>query len=446
MQCRYCNTINQANSKFCKECGQRLEALNPAPIEAASDEHVKVGELIYASYKYKESGKLDDAALACQGALALNEGSASAHALLGSIYELKGDIPAAIKEYEIVLSITPDSIADRKILEGLKSMQMGRTSLQGAGTSRLLNVSGWKKLARPYMPFAAAFAGFFLVLAVGLLTLRNTGGKVEPQGGTASLQAPVQTNVVQPNLAVPADVSAGQGDASQPQMPAPAMSAESRNPAAPAAQHAPAPAPLEAAKPRGVAPVPVPKIPRSILPIIGEAKPAGERPAIVPVLPNVSHKEASDSPVITFIDEPVKPQRSSGSVVITPVITPVEPRDKQPAPASVITPVITPAPSRSTKWVPRGSPEQQAIQYQKAGQYKEAIASWKQALGSGSDSGRVQQQIGLCYQKLGRHSDAVESYKRAINIYKDQQADGRNPNDVQRNIRSCEAAIKISSP
>jgi Tfp pilus assembly protein PilF len=86
------------------------------------------------------------------------------------------------------------------------------------------------------------------------------------------------------------------------------------------------------------------------------------------------------------------------------------------------------------------------MQYQKAGQYREAISSWKQAMNSGADSGRVQQQIGHCYQKLGRNSEAVESYKQAISIYKGQQADGRNPNDVQRNIRSCEAAIRISTP
>jgi hypothetical protein len=453
MQCRYCNTINE-DGKFCKECGHKLEVSDSTPRQAAPDEHVKLGELIYASYKYKESGKLEDAALACQGALALNERSASAHALLGSVYELKGDIPAAIKEYEIVLSITPESIADRKILERLKSMKAERTSMQSSGIPRISDASGWKSMARPYMPFAAAFAGFFLVLAIGLASLHHTGGKASPQGGAASLQAPAQTNITQPGitqpvLTVPADAASGQGALAQPAVPVPGVTQQpAQAAAASAAQNTPVPMPAAAAiKSRGVPPVPVPRIPRSILPLTRETRPAKVRPAIVPSLPSILHKDASDSPVITPMDEPApKQSHPSGSDIITPVITPDEPRERQSAPSPAITPVITPSPSRSTTWVPRGSPEQQAMQYQKAGQYREAISSWKQAMNSGSDSGRIQQQIGRCYQKLGRNSDAVESYKQAISIYKGQQADGRNPNDVQRNIRSCEAAIRISTP
>ncbi|MCL6629622.1 MAG: zinc ribbon domain-containing protein, partial [Armatimonadetes bacterium] len=85
MQCANCGIINDPDSRYCKRCGHMLVANSHRSL--TPEEHIKIGELIYAAYKHKEVGEIESAILACQGALVLNDSNASAHSLLGSLYE-----------------------------------------------------------------------------------------------------------------------------------------------------------------------------------------------------------------------------------------------------------------------------------------------------------------------------------------------------------------------
>jgi len=124
MICPGCQTLNFRDYKFCRECGHKLEL--PAPAQptmmltaqaAAASDDAQVQQLLDEAFRSLENGALGDAALACQGALALRPESTAAHSLLGLVYERQGNVPDAIQQYRIVLDLNPTSKADRAKLD-----------------------------------------------------------------------------------------------------------------------------------------------------------------------------------------------------------------------------------------------------------------------------------------------------------------------------------------
>src|SRR6266702_2844578 len=100
MICPGCQTLNFREYKFCRECGQKLEPPTAAqsanttalPSAPASDD-AQIQHLLDEGFLAYDAGRLSDAALACQGALALRPDSTAAHSLLGLIYERQGELP-----------------------------------------------------------------------------------------------------------------------------------------------------------------------------------------------------------------------------------------------------------------------------------------------------------------------------------------------------------------
>ena len=95
MKCPKCGSINGKANKFCRECGFRLEGVQEKEadrqnVTAQSDE-VELGEELFAAMEVYESGDYNAALEKCNGIIAKNPGSASAHSLLASIYERKVD-------------------------------------------------------------------------------------------------------------------------------------------------------------------------------------------------------------------------------------------------------------------------------------------------------------------------------------------------------------------
>lgn len=403
MECKNCNTVNGEDSKFCKSCGHSLNGT--ATADLGPNEHMRIGELIYAAYKYKESGDIEDAILACQGALTLNDASVQAHSLLASLYEQRGDIASAIHEYEKVLDLNPGSDADRRKLQDLKDGRM----LLPKSTS----TPGHFDSIMPYAPYLACVVVFFIVLTLGL-TLGRPAQKSDQSAGTTTEAAPLQgtpqmTPTLQPYLQrqvppgqqppVPGDQQPVPGQVQQPQNPA-ATTLPQTNGTNGANRGITAP----------------------------QQKPQTSKPA--PVL--------NQLPPIN----PSKPQDQSP--VITPVITPSDRTSTPPAPQpKPYTPPPAPKPRPSPPPAP-SDPETRAFELQNGRRYQEAISAYREALGKTKDSGRIYQQIALCQQRLGQHDQAVDSYGRAINAYKSQMAAGRDPVEVQRNIRACEAGVQVS--
>lgn len=173
MFCGLCGTRNSRNNKFCRECGARLEppaSVQPLPEEAFEVLHAtsspaadsgKVRELLDEAFRAYEQGHLEEAQERCYQALALHPTSTSAHSLLALIYENQGDIPRAIREYQVVLEINPDSPADRASLARLQG-QTEKEEEKGSSTLLLGRLRGI-----PARAWGAA--GVFLVLLCGSL-------------------------------------------------------------------------------------------------------------------------------------------------------------------------------------------------------------------------------------------------------------------------------------
>lgn len=419
MECKYCGAINDPGSKTCVLCGRTLEAPQelellapeaeaPEPEKPAEpkgprtlspEEHIRIGELIYAAYKNKEAGAVEDAILACQGALALNDASAPTHALLGALYESKGDIPSAIFEYEKVEKLDPGNVANKQKLEALRTTPIAPPQ----PAKRKIPV----RLARllPYVPYAAFVLVFLAVLALLLTVIgKNSGGTSarggsEDVGGVPQTTSPVQPYSTQPvypqgqQSEVRTQPFLGPGQVQSPQNPAQQTPAQTTPPSQPK------PFNMQSALPKP--------------PVMAGPRPINEYPSA----PLPSPKPAQyQPPVITPVIEPTKP--------------PVSPPKPRP----------TPPPAQSA-----ADPEERAVQLQGDGKYQEAVSAYREALNRTSDSGRIYQQIAMCYQRLGQRDQAVQNYKSAIRSYRDQLSAGRDPSEVQRNIRSCEAGIEVLS-
>ena len=389
MYCTNCGTEVETDNKFCKECGQKIGKDESAQ-EAAPNQNVKIGELIYNAYRHKEAGAIEDAILACQGALALNDESAQAHALLSSLYELKGDLASAVHECERILELNPENAAERQRLDDLKN---GRVAPPLQPTSRN-GIDGLK----PYAPLVAAAVVLFIVMMLGLAFLWSPAGK---SGRGADQQAKVPTaqgnnTTVQP----------------YPQSQNPQVQPGEANRPYPGQTQQPSSNQSNLQRP-GIPPVPLPGV---------QASANSPRTTSQPPPPAVK-----ENPVIVPVIEP--------SVKYTPAPSP---------------PVINPSTSgtRSTSTPPpvqrEVNPEQKGLELQRAGKYQEAISAYREALGRTSDQGRIYQQIALCYQRRGDNELAVDSYNRAISSYQKQLSSGRDSAEVQRNIKACEAGIQVS--
>jgi len=405
MLCSNCNTENMPESKFCRECGQKLDVVDVKSI-TDSDETVRVGELVYAAYKHKEAGRTEDALAACQAALVLNPRSASGHALLGSLYEQMGDLDKAISSYETVVELNPDSRADKIYLAALRK----RHSETGSFAASVKIYSKFK----PFLAYAAAVLTF--VVAIGAINVirRSAGsdGKTAPSL-TSSNAKPAIVRQIDPIAEVPVSAASLREQKSgfqQAGNPGASGSIVQTSQGVPPIMH----------KPNGM----------TTTSAVGqETSPdkTVDRKAAVPVVSAVSKDSA---PVIV----PVTDNHASSKWDSTPVITPVES-------PPVITPVemVNPMPVRS-----RGSSEEQAIQAQRDGRYHEAIVNYRDTLAHTRDKGRIYQQIGMCYQRMGQHDLAVDNYQRAIGALKSQIAAGRDPVEAERNIKACERAIDVN--
>lgn len=431
MQCSKCKTFNDDDSRFCKRCGQYLYQNDNAP-EKKPDEQIRVGELIYAAYKHKESGRIDEAILACQGALTLNDLSSSAHTLLASLYETRGDINLAIDEYRKVLKIEPDNNSVKEKIAYLDNILL--EPITRTGFSRFNT-----EAIRPYLPAITATGALLLVLIIGLIIIKvssnsNSARTLERNSSAvrrqSSEQNPQQSQQhQQPNPAYQQQQAyPSQGQMENPQVAQPQVQvATTTAPQQPNTTAVNIPARSNTR--RGIPSV---QLPRMVQPT-----------AIVP----------RNSSVIS----PVFPQQggnaNSSSVIVPVYDNAVQPSTKLPDPPKVNQPsVIYTAPQTSTGKTntsspviqPVQDPEERAMQLQGAGKYNDAISAYQTVLKKTSDKGRVYQQLGLSYQRTGKNQQAIDSYRKAILAYKEQLAAGRDASDVQRDIRACEAGIQVS--
>lgn len=406
MECANCGITNDPDSSYCKKCGHML--MSNSQRSLTPEEHIKIGELIYAAYKHKEAGEVESAILACQGALALNDANASAHSLLGSLYELKGDIHAALGEYEYAAKLAPDNDGYRRKLEALKSgyLQTGPLTSRSGIVDRLI----------PYWPVVAALASVCLVLFICLLFILSKEEKPAGKAEVVSQKREFQTSPAQPIPGQPYW---------QPQYPMPGNNYVGQQPSQSRGQAMPNTQQFQQVRSS------------ANNGNLTQRSSPGERnsPALQPFPvenPSEGRAERKSEPVITPVIE--NNSTASNSTSAPPTSSALRPA----------TPPIMPSGRDvGSKNLP-GDALQRATSLQQSGRYHEAISAYKEALNTTTDSGYVYQQIATCYQRVNQHDQAIENFNRAINSYRDQVRAGRDVDEVQRAIRACENGIKVS--
>ena len=197
MYCHECGTANTVDSKYCKECGAKINdgyrtmmlSVQDLPVGQGEAELDKLTRLLDMAFWHNEAGNRDAAITASEAALAINPNSTTAHSLLGTLYEKRGDDARAIEHFEAVLALNPDSAADAAKLDQLRRgvhvkavmppaayvwlppglVRLAPQVMQTWGTLVAQQKEGTPLSRRP---FYAAGAATLLVLVSGLLLLR----------------------------------------------------------------------------------------------------------------------------------------------------------------------------------------------------------------------------------------------------------------------------------
>ena len=128
MFCSDCGTKNSIDSKYCKECGAKINdgyrtmMLSLDDLRAIDDQknQDRLTKLLDMAFWHNEAGNIDAAVLACEAALAIHPHSTTAHSLLGTLYEKRGNDAKAVEHLQAVVTLNPNSPADAAKLDQLR--------------------------------------------------------------------------------------------------------------------------------------------------------------------------------------------------------------------------------------------------------------------------------------------------------------------------------------
>jgi len=452
--CHDCNTANTVDSKYCKECGAKINggyrtmmlSVQDLPLGQSEETLDRLTRLLDMAFWHNEAGNTEAAITASEAALAINPNSTTAHSLLGTLYEKKGDDSQAIHHFEAVLALNPESAADAAKLDQLRRgvhvkavappmthqllppvlLKLGPT-LQDKWA--VLVSSGPRRVALQRQPLYAAGAVTAGVLLLGLLLMRPwaraeaittypvastvpsvTADRSSFSMGTVSQNpayVPVRPMVLTPNPSASGSYYA-----------APALTAHN-----PFAGRVPAAAPGAAVSPSWSLPA-VPSRPRvtrrshsdrSGLPplrlaALSPSESGGIEPAPVTLPAGIGMPLASVASI---------PQHT---VVVGSVGGGAPVYQPQADPSSHIHITVRQAPEPDTNRTPASSD---------GGQTEE------------STRGDSYQQRALSLQQQGEFKQALLAYQSAIRAYEAQIASGRNAETAQRGLAACQTGLQI---
>ncbi|MCS6829959.1 MAG: tetratricopeptide repeat protein [bacterium] len=419
MFCTQCGAYNTDDSRFCHQCGHRLQPERKIPTLDESafqmdspEQQEKIQQLLDEALTHEAEGRLHEAILACEGVLVLDPANTSAHSLLGLIHEKQGNLQKAVAEYEKVVALNPNSAADRAKLEELR---------------RRLRTPA-PKPPREEPNQLPLLIGIFVTVGLFVLGLaamnyqqRPKSTQPQPQPAAPVQPAPPSTGYAPYNWYAPA--APGYIQPSTPQMPS------MTQPAAP---------PQERAAERLSSGTRTERIPLPPLPPLTVAPSSQPSAAPPPSQNNRSQQGESGSATLP----------SGGSVVMPDVPlqtgTSGQPAGRQPVMEITVRPgtagdsgvVAPPPPSMESEDLMRV-----AQQHQLAGRYREAIPLYQKALQGATDKGFIYQQIGLCYHRLGELDSARNAYQQAIAEYERQIAAGQNVERARRGLESAKQGL-----
>jgi hypothetical protein len=468
--CQDCNTGNTVDSKYCKECGAKINSgyrtmmlsIQDLPLNQSDEEVEKLTRLLDMAFWHNQAGNQEAAITACEAALALNPSSTTAHSLLGTLYEKTGDDDKAIRHFESVLALNPESQADAAKLEQLRRgvhvravappiahqllppalLKLGpQLQQKWAALSSAPLPAGLSRVDPERRPLIAAGAATALV-ALGGLLLAHPWAQAETVK-TYPIAAPSAVAVSRSAFAPETQSSAQMASATPPMVLLPSRANTTTPNSFPAAitTHDPfaghIPAPYSSAPPAGGSPLwTLPAVPRTAarfrseeslpplrlaaLPSVGSVAPApvmlppGGLPAAPDTLPRhtvMVGSLGSAAPVAAPSGYTSSPYNSS------PYASDLSSHIRITVHQS--TDVDTPAASSGVAGSNAGT------------------------VSGGSGSGESEQQRALALQEAGSYPQARQAYLSAIKSYQAQIAAGQNPETAQRGLTACQTGLQI---
>lgn len=401
LKCSECGFGNLASHKFCSNCGARLAAA--VRTEDAAGRR-KAQDLIEEAFREFERENLGEAILLGEAAVAVDPANASAFSLLGTIYEKRGQVAEAIRCFERVVELNPDSEADRERLEAVRLQSM-------AMTTSVAKISAARSFLEKNSSFILVAVATAIVVFLIMLPIVLLRGRDEGRASTSPEQAARATGMEARPIAPP------------PSQAGPTGSGTTAAPIWTTPQGA-QPATTSGAYGAGTTPYATSGLP----PVLsaepwetGGAQPgaAGERTVEAQEQPGPAGRVArqeSPSITLTFHEAGLTGGGVSGG---TPDGTG---RQETGGPLDL--------------WA-LGN---RARTYQGSGMYRDAIDSYSRIMDA-APSGRAAQQLAICYQRVGDQQKAREAFSAAIRLFNEDVSAGRNTEEAQQGIRSCEAGL-----
>jgi tetratricopeptide (TPR) repeat protein len=387
MVCMRCEHPLEEGAHYCPHCG--------APVEQARVpdwRREQAERLLREAMSLNEQGRTEEALLACEGALALDPEWLPALSLKALLHERRGQIEQAIETYQRVVQLNPLSISERARLEALRRPPRAVARLEGRRARPL-----WLEA----LPAIVAFIGAGVVLIVGLVAILR-------------LSAPMPT----PAPAPPAPPPSAETRTAQPTAP----------PANPSDTNQQAAVPPVMVDPSRLALAPTPET---------TAPPRGAIPP--PAAPSLEKRDSQTAPNGTSPrakNEPPQPNQDE-------VLPDVEVREETQRGVYEIHVHRGESPSERPAATPREDLLEVARRHQMAGNYREAIATYEQALPTAPSPGEVHQQIAICYLRLGEKANARTHFQQAIQAYQEQIRRGQQVEAAREGIRACEQGLKL---
>ena len=467
--CRECGAGISPDSKFCKECGAKIGgsvktmALTVQDLEPVAGDvnQERLAKLLDMAFWHNDAGNLDAAIKACEAALVINPASTTAHSLLSTLYEKKGNDERAIDHLQAVLEINPDSIADQTKLDQLRRgvhvkaiqpppayrwLPPALTSLTSAGFKVRLDDMNDRRVGNVrLMPLVYSALAVLVVLGVGFAAVRAS-------------QKPVQTATTQTNSDVPI----------------PPQVATTQQPIV---QPAPQPFVSTAAPALAVSTKPAAAVGKTKKPVVADTPDvfgASDDPVARKIFNDAESRVMGGAPI------PARTNDAGPGTKALPPLTAV-PLNAQPiAPAEV----DLPRPIATTTNLPQHTvvvsqlnsdqgnaaappPAAAAPQPQVASNdtsnngglvpvvrvtvHDSSSGNTEVNRGSSpstvtavhNDEGQAYQQYALSLQQQGDYKGAKVQYERAIRSYKARIREGHDSDDVQRGLHACQTGLEI---
>ena len=383
-KCPKCGKDSPDQARFCRTCGAPMAATGAAAsAPPGGTPEQRAQRLLEEAFRLSEESRILGAVQACQQALTINPNSVSAHSLLGTLYERQGDRDAAIREYEQVLTLSPESTVERRRLNELMGVPT-------AGVGVRISV----RTARLALTSAALVVAVVLVVAILFYTQQGPSKPGRPRAPRAALEAP------------------GRGSA------------------AAQAQVVPAPGRTWTLG-RLPSPAPMPRV-RPARGAMGAG--AGARP-------RQDQFGQWVAPGTYLLPNPGLPPAYAGGgqrarVAPAPVVGAI-PYQGTPV---VGTPPIGP-PQGMSRARARTS-HQRARDYYFAGDYNRSIEAYQTYLAQNPQAGAgTREELAWVYVEAGGRSQATQEYRGALKDYQADLQRGHNVEAARHGIRTCEAAI-----